>query len=169
VQKDAVRSSNSCIVHELADPSAASLPERTGSDAAPPAYVWLLRLRSAASGHLAGARGVRAVPAVGVWRWPPLAGLALPRQATRCHVEVLSAASDPSTRSVWHALFFCVPPHARSPPHPFHTTPPQGPSRLMKLPTDPCKDLRSFLWCTYEQVDGVVITMDHLEHTQRPS
>jgi hypothetical protein len=48
------------------------------------------------SGPLAGARGVRAVPAVGVWRRPPLVDLALPRQATQCHVGVLSAASDPS-------------------------------------------------------------------------
>jgi hypothetical protein len=109
------------------------------------------------------------VPAVGVWRRPPLAHLALPRLATQGHVGVLSAASDPSIRSVWHALFFCVLPHARLPARPFHTTPPQGPSRLMKLPTDPCKDLRSFLWCTYEQIYDVVITMDHLGHTQRPS
>jgi hypothetical protein len=47
VQKAVVRSSNSCLVRGLAGPFAASLPVPPGSDAAAPAYVWLLRtLRS---------------------------------------------------------------------------------------------------------------------------
>ena len=50
VQKDAVRSRKSCVIRWLAGPLAASLPVPPGSDAAPLAYVWPLRLRCAASG-----------------------------------------------------------------------------------------------------------------------
>ena len=101
----------------------------------------------------AASRAVQAPPAVGMWPRSPPAGLALRGLRTQdaeargagCHMRVLGATPALSARGVWHVRFFCVPPHARSPAHPFHTTLPQGPLHLIQLPTDPCTDHYCFL------------------------
>ena len=98
-------------------------------------------------------RAVRAPPAVGMWPRLPPAGLALrglrmqaaEARGAGCHMRVLSATPALSARGVWHVRSFCVPPHSRSPAHPFHTTLPQGPLHLLQLPTDPCTDHYCFL------------------------
>jgi hypothetical protein len=86
-------------------------------------------------------------PAGGLWRRPPLAGQALPRQArwyrvagtagrlarAGGHARGLGMTPAPSAREVWRVRFFCVPPYARSPARPFHTSLPQGPSHLIQL------------------------------------
>ena len=84
----------------------------------------------------AASRAVRAPPAVGMWPQSPPAGLALlgcaGRRSARGRVphEVLGAPPCHQRQGcVARQIFLCVPPHARSPVHPFPTTLPQGPLR----------------------------------------
>jgi hypothetical protein len=79
----------------------------------------------------------------------------------------LGAAPDPSAMGVRHVQFFPgVPPGAWIFASTFHLTSLKAPSRLMKLPECPCKDLLGFLSCTYEQTHDVFIAVHNLEDPQ---
>ena len=55
----------------------------------------------------------------------------------RAEVEEVLGHLRARAGGVGRVIFFCVSPHARSPASPFHTTLPQGPSRLSQFPRNP--------------------------------